>query len=69
MSNKAQRVGQEAHTAQGEAECCMVPRDPTLSALITHTAHTVHAITNLLCFSSVKHKTVLYYKGTCSSAV
>ena len=32
-----------------------------------YTAHTVHAITNLLCFSSVKHKTVLYYKG--SSAV
>ena len=26
--------GQEAHTAQGEAECCMVTRDPTLSALL-----------------------------------
>ena len=44
MSNKAQRVG---HTARGEAECCMVPQDPTLSALHTCTAHTVH---NLLCF-------------------
>ena len=26
--------GQEAHTARSEAECCMVPRDPTLSALL-----------------------------------
>ena len=40
---------------------------PHTECFITHTAHTVHAITNLLCFLSVKHKTVLYYKG--SSAV
>ena len=41
----------------------MVPRDPTPSALLL----IQHAITKLLCFSSVKHKTVLYYEG--SSAV
>ena len=31
MSNKAQWVGSRA---RGEAECCKVPRDPTLSALL-----------------------------------
>ena len=36
---------------------------PILSAY----TYTVHAKTNLLCFSSVKHKIVLYDKG--SSAV
>ena len=33
---------------------------PHTECFITYTAHTVHAITNLLCFSSVKHKTMLY---------
>ena len=33
---------------------------PHTECFITHTAHTVRAITN---FSSVKHKTVLYDKG------
>ena len=34
---------------------------------ITHRVHIVHAIANLLCSSSIKHKSVLYDKG--SSAV
>ena len=38
MSNNNRGWGQEAHTAQGEAECCMVPRDPTSSALL-HIQH------------------------------
>ena len=60
MGNKAQRVGSRGPytTRRSEAECCMVPRDPTLSA---HTAHTVRAITNLLCFSLVKHKSSAVY--------
>ena len=31
MSNKVQRVGSRG---PGEAECCMVPQDPTPSALL-----------------------------------
>ena len=50
--------GQEAHTAQGKAECCMVPRDPTLSALLL----IQHILSMLLCFPSLKHKTMLYDK-------
>ena len=61
MSNKAQ--SQEAHTAYNFGGASR----PHTECFITHTAHIVHAITNLLCFSSVKHKTVLYDKG--SSAV
>ena len=36
MSNEAERV---AHRARGEAECCMVPQDPTLSALLLIHTH------------------------------
>ena len=52
MSNKAQRV---AHTARGEAKCCMVPRPSVLLHI---------AITSLLHFSLVKHKTMLQDKGS-----
>ena len=35
MSNEAQRVGSRGpYSTRGEAECCMVPRDPTPSALL-----------------------------------
>ena len=60
MSNKAQRVGSRGPYSTRR----MVPQDLMhTECFITHTAHTVHAINNLLCFSSVKHKTELYYKG------
>ena len=64
MSNKAQKVGQEAHTARGKAKCCMVPRDHTPSALLL----TQHILSMLN--SSVKHKTVhvLHDKGSSHTA-
>ena len=34
MKNMQRVGGQEAHTARGEAECCMVPRDPTPSVSV-----------------------------------
>ena len=64
MSNKAQRVGSEPHTARGEAECCVVPRDPTPN--VFYYPYGTYC-PNLMCFSLVKHKTVLQEEG--SSAV
>ena len=61
MSNRAQRVGSRGPcTARGEAE--YGASRPHTECFISHTAHTVHAITNFFCFSSVKHKTVLYQR-------
>ena len=67
MSNKAQRVGSRGPYSTRRSRVLHGASRPHTECFITHTAHTVHAITNLLCFTSVKHKTVLYYKG--SSAV
>ena len=67
MSNKAQRVESRGPCSTRRSRVLYGALEPHTKCFITHTAHTVHARTNLLCFSSVKHKTVLYYKD--SSAV
>ena len=62
MSNKAQRVGSRGPYSTRRSRVLYGASRPHTKCFIT-----VHAITNLLCFSSVKHRTVLYDKG--SSAV
>ena len=67
MSNKAQRVGSRSPYSTRRSRVLYGTSRPNTECFITHTAHTVHAVTNLLCFSLVKHKTVQQDKG--SSAV
>ena len=53
MSNKAQRVGSRGPYSTRQSRVLYGASRPYTECFITHTAHTVHAITNLLCFSSV----------------
>ena len=64
MSNKAQRVGSRGPYSMMRSQVLYGASRPHTECFITHTAHTVHAITNLM---SVKLKTMVYDKG--SSAV
>ena len=61
MSDKAQRMGSRGPYSTRQSQVLYGASRPHTECLITHTAHTVHAITN---FSSVKHKTVLHDKGS-----
>ena len=59
MSNKAQRVGSRGPYSTRRSQVLYGALRPHTECSLTNTAHTVHAITTLLCFSSVNHKTVL----------
>ena len=60
MSSKAQRVGSRGPNSKRRSRALYGASRP-------HTECIQHVLSNLLCFSSVKHKTMLYDKG--SSAV
>ena len=50
MSNKAQKVGPRGTYSTRQSRVLYGASRPHTECFITHTAHTVHAKTNLLCF-------------------